>query len=64
VPDDVVGKYETALKADQFVLMMHGDAAEIARARAVLQGANTGLQARHRLATWSMARRPDATIAG
>ena len=36
VPKDQVIKYETALKADKYVLMVHGTAEEIAGARAVL----------------------------
>jgi hypothetical protein len=64
VPDDVIVKYETGLKADRYVLMMHGDAAEIAKARAVLQVANTELITRHRLASRSVVRRPQATLTG
>jgi hypothetical protein len=37
VPKDQVLKYETALKAEKYVLMVHGSAEEIARARSVLQ---------------------------
>ncbi|OOG58709.1 DUF1269 domain-containing family protein [Polaromonas sp. C04] len=36
VPKDEVIKYETALKADKFVLMVHGSAEEQAKARTVL----------------------------
>jgi len=36
LPRDQVIKYETALKADKYLLMVHGSAAEIASARAVL----------------------------
>lgn len=64
VPDDVIVKYETALKADQYVLMMHGDAAEIAKARGVLQGANSEPVTRQRLAPRSLVRRPDAPVTG
>jgi len=39
VPDDQVIKYETAVKADKCVLILHGDAGEVAKARAVLAGA-------------------------
>lgn len=39
VPKDKVIKYETALKADKYVLMVQGSEAEIAKARSVL--ANT-----------------------
>jgi hypothetical protein len=34
-----VVKYETALKADKYVLMVHGSAAEVAKARSVLEDA-------------------------
>lgn len=37
VPKDQVIMYETALKADQYLLIVHGDAAEQARAQAVLE---------------------------
>ena len=37
VPKDSVIRYEAALKADGFIVMAHGPAAEIARAKAVLQ---------------------------
>jgi len=36
VPKDQVIKYETALKADKFVLVAHGSAEELAKARSVL----------------------------
>jgi hypothetical protein len=36
MPKDQILKYETALKADQFVLIVHGSEVEIARAGAVL----------------------------
>lgn len=39
VPKDQVIKYETALKADKYVLMIHGNAAEMAQARATLDNA-------------------------
>ena len=37
VPKDQVIKYETALKADKYVLMVHGNAEEVAKARSVLE---------------------------
>jgi hypothetical protein len=37
VPRDLVIRYETALKAKQYVLVLHGTADEVAKARAVLQ---------------------------
>ncbi len=36
VPDNQVIKYETALKADKYVLMVHGDAEDAAKVRDVL----------------------------
>jgi len=36
VAKDQVIKYESALKADRYVLMIHGDAEEIEKARSVL----------------------------
>jgi hypothetical protein len=40
VPKDSVIEYETALKADDFLVMAHGTAAEIVRAKAILGTAN------------------------
>ena len=40
VPKDEVVKYETALKVDQFLLLVHGTADEQAHARSVLSDAN------------------------
>jgi len=40
VPKDSVIKYETALKTDSFLVMAHGAAAEIARAKTILGTAN------------------------
>lgn len=36
VPNDEIIKYETALKADKYLLMVHGTTAEIAEAQTVL----------------------------
>lgn len=36
IPKDQVIKYETALKADKYILMVHGSDDEVARARSVL----------------------------
>ena len=36
VPKDTVLKYETALKADSFLVMAHGAASEVARGKAIL----------------------------
>src|SRR5208283_2390159 len=40
IPKDSVIQYETALKADSFLVMAHGAAADIARAKAILGTAN------------------------
>ena len=37
VPENQVIKYETALKVDKYVLMVHGSAEEVAKARSVLE---------------------------
>jgi uncharacterized membrane protein len=37
IPKDSVVKYEAALKSDKFLLMAHGSAAEVARARDIMQ---------------------------
>ena len=36
VPRDQVVKYDTALKADKYVLMVHGNEQEVGRARSLL----------------------------
>lgn len=41
VPKDSVLKYESALKADKFVLIVHGTADDCARAKAVLSKSST-----------------------
>ena len=40
VPKDSVIQYETAVKTDSFLVMAHGPAAEIARAKTILSTAN------------------------
>ncbi len=40
VPKDSVLQYETALKADSYLVMAHGAAAEVARAKTILAAAN------------------------
>jgi hypothetical protein len=40
VPKDSVIQYETAIKADNFLVMAHGPAEEIARAKTILDSAN------------------------
>jgi uncharacterized membrane protein len=42
VPKDSVLRYETALKANKFMLAVHGDAQEIARAEELLRAAGLG----------------------
>ena len=38
IPKDSIVKYETALKADKFVLIAHGSAAETTRAQGIING--------------------------
>ncbi len=40
IPKDSVVKYETALKSDKFLLLAHGTADEVAKARDILQTTN------------------------
>ena len=40
VPKDSVVQYETAIKADSFLVLVHGSAAEMARARSILSDTN------------------------
>jgi uncharacterized membrane protein len=40
IPKDSVIDYETALKADQFLVMAHGSAEEVGRAKAILSTVN------------------------
>jgi hypothetical protein len=40
IPKDSVLQYEADLKADDFLVMAHGTAAEVARAKAILGTAN------------------------
>jgi hypothetical protein len=40
IPKDSVVRYETALKADDFLVMAHGTADEMARAKAILGSSN------------------------
>jgi hypothetical protein len=37
IPKDSVVKYETALKTDQFLLIVHGTATEVARAKEIIE---------------------------
>ncbi len=36
IPKDSIVKYETALKSDQFLLIAHGTAAEVAKAKDII----------------------------
>ncbi|MFZ0954720.1 MAG: general stress protein [Candidatus Sulfotelmatobacter sp.] len=40
IPKDSVVKYETALKTDQFVVIAHGTAAEVAKAKEIIDSTN------------------------
>ncbi len=40
IPKDSIVKYETALKTDQFLLIAHGTAAEVARAKEIIDTTN------------------------
>ena len=42
VPKHFVIKYETALKSEKYVLIMHGNSDELSRARAILSTGNVG----------------------
>jgi hypothetical protein len=45
VPKHLVIKYETALKAEQYVLVMHGNCDDLARARSILRGSGVSTEA-------------------
>jgi hypothetical protein len=47
VPDDSVLRFETAVKADKFLLVLHGEAQEIQRAHELLGGAGLESFDRH-----------------
>ncbi len=40
IPKDSIVKYETALKTDQFLLIAHGTAAEVDRAKEIIESTN------------------------
>jgi hypothetical protein len=40
IPKDSILKYETALKTDQFLLVVHGTSAEVAKARDIIKTTN------------------------
>lgn len=50
IPKDSVLRYETALKANKFILAVHGDAQEIARAQELLGAAGLGSLEQHTVA--------------
>ena len=37
IPKDSVGNYDTALKSQKFILMVHGTAEEVARAQSIIR---------------------------
>jgi uncharacterized membrane protein len=47
IPKDSVIKYESALKADKFIVLAHGTAAEVAKARDIMQTTNPAELALH-----------------
>jgi hypothetical protein len=49
IPKDSVLKYELALKTDKFLLMAHGTAEEVARARDIIKRTNPGQLHMHSL---------------
>ncbi len=48
IPKDSVLRYETALKADKFLLIAHGTADEVARAKSIIDGTKPAEAAVHR----------------
>jgi hypothetical protein len=55
VPKDSVLQYETALKADEFLVTAHGSDAELARAQIILAAADPASLAVHRVSTPALA---------
>jgi hypothetical protein len=47
IPKDSIVKYESVLKADKFILLAHGTAAEVAKAKDVMQTSHTAECAVH-----------------
>jgi len=47
IPKDSVVKYETALKTDQFLLIVHGTAAEVAKAKDIIETTHPAYHALH-----------------
>jgi hypothetical protein len=63
VPRELVVKYEAALKADRYVLMLHGSTAEVAKARAALASCSPE-QPVHRAPVSYSSRVGHSTVAG
>jgi hypothetical protein len=61
IPKDSVLQYETAIKADDFLVMAHGPLAEVERAKSVLAAMHPKQLDIHLLATGAAAREP-ATV--
>jgi hypothetical protein len=55
VPKDSVLRYETAVKADGFLVMVHGDAAAVEKARALLATTATSIDVHNDLAAPAVA---------
>jgi hypothetical protein len=47
IPKDSIVKYETALKTDQFLLIAHGTAAEVAKAKDIIETTHPAQLALH-----------------
>src|SRR5579863_7947355 len=47
IPKDSIVKYETALKTDQFLLIAHGTAAEVAKAKDIIETTHPAQLAQH-----------------
>lgn len=47
IPKDSIVKYEAALKTDQFLLIAHGTAAEVAKAKDIIEATHPVQYATH-----------------
>jgi len=47
IPKDSIVKYEAALKTDQYLLIAHGTAAEVAKARDIIETTHPAQLATH-----------------
>jgi len=47
IPKDSIVKYEAAIKTDQFLLIVHGTAAEVAKAKEIIEGTHPAHCATH-----------------